>query len=37
MREGTLQATLLMGDEDLEVVGESYRQDNLWRAVGRPC
>jgi hypothetical protein len=35
MREGTLRATLLMGDEDLVVVGESYRQDNLWRVVGR--
>jgi predicted Zn-ribbon and HTH transcriptional regulator len=34
MREGTVKATLLMGDEDLEVVGESYRQDNLWRVVG---
>jgi hypothetical protein len=34
MREGTLKATLLTGDEDLEVVGESYRQDNLWRVAG---
>lgn len=34
MREGTLEAALLEGHEDLEVVGESYRQANLWRVVG---
>jgi hypothetical protein len=34
MREGTLEAALLVGDEDLEVVGESHRQDSLWRVVG---
>ena len=34
MREGTLEAALLEGREDLEVVGESHRQDNLWRVLG---
>ena len=34
MGEGTLEAALLEGDEDLEVVGESHRQDNLWRVLG---
>jgi hypothetical protein len=34
MREGTLEAALLEGHEDLEVVGESYRQANLWRMAG---
>jgi hypothetical protein len=34
MHEGTLEAALLEGHEDLEVVGESYRQANLWRMVG---
>jgi hypothetical protein len=34
MREGTLEAALLEGDEDLEVVGESHRQADLWRVVG---
>jgi hypothetical protein len=34
MHEGTLDAALLEGHEDLEVVGESYRQDDLWRVVG---
>jgi hypothetical protein len=34
MHEGTLEAALLEGHEDLEVVGESYRQANLWRVVG---
>lgn len=34
MQEGTLEAALLEGHEDLEVVGESYRQANLWRVVG---
>ena len=34
MHEGTLEAALLGGHEDLEVVGESYRQANLWRMVG---
>lgn len=34
MREGTLEATLVMGAERLEVVGESHRQDELWRVVG---
>lgn len=33
MRDG-LQVALLDGREDLEVVGESYYQDNLWRLVG---
>ena len=28
--------THYVGSETLEVVGESYRQDNLWRAVGIP-
>lgn len=34
MHEGTLNAALLEGHEDLEVVGELRRQDNLWRVVG---
>jgi hypothetical protein len=34
MREGTFKAALLEGCEDLEVVGESRRQDNLWRVLG---
>ena len=34
MHEGTLEAALLEGHEDLEVVGESYRQENLWRVIG---
>jgi hypothetical protein len=34
MREGTLEAALLEGHEDLDVKGESYRQENLWRVVG---
>jgi hypothetical protein len=34
MREGELNAALLEGHDDLEVVGESYRQDSLWRVVG---
>jgi hypothetical protein len=34
MLEGTLEAALLGGREALEVVGESYRQANLWRVVG---
>jgi tetratricopeptide (TPR) repeat protein len=34
MREGTLKVALLDGYEDLEVVGESYRQENLWRLLG---
>jgi hypothetical protein len=34
MRGDTLDAALLEGDEDLEVVGESHRQANLWRVVG---
>jgi hypothetical protein len=34
MHESTLEAALLEGHEDLEVVGESYRQANLWRLVG---
>jgi hypothetical protein len=33
MREGTLQAALLEGRDDLEVVGESYRQENLRRVL----
>lgn len=32
MRDG-IQATLLDGDDDLEVVGESHYQQNLWRLV----
>jgi hypothetical protein len=28
---GALDAALLEGHDDLEVVGESYRQENLWR------
>ena len=36
MRDGA-KAALLEGDRDLEVVGESFYQDNLWRlAVARP-
>jgi hypothetical protein len=34
MHEGTMEAALLDGREDLEVVGESHYQDNLWRIVG---
>jgi len=34
MREGTLEVALLEGHEDLEVVGESHRQENLWRVLG---
>jgi hypothetical protein len=34
MHEGTLEAALLEGHEALKVVGESYRQGNLWRVVG---
>jgi hypothetical protein len=30
----TLEVTLITGDESLEVVGESYRQDALWMIVG---
>ena len=33
MREGA-QVALLDGDEDLEVVGESFYQDNLWQLAG---
>jgi hypothetical protein len=33
MRDG-MQAAMVEGDEDLEVVGESHYQDNLWRLVG---
>jgi hypothetical protein len=33
MHEGTLEAALLEGHEDLEVVGELYRQANLLRVV----
>jgi hypothetical protein len=33
MRDG-IEASLLDGNEDLEVVGESYYQENLWRLVG---
>jgi hypothetical protein len=35
MHEDTLEAALLEGHEDLEVVGESYRQTNLWLVFGR--
>jgi hypothetical protein len=34
MREGTLAAALLEGHDDLEVVGESFRQENLWCVLG---
>ena len=34
MRGDTLEAALLEGHEDLEVVGESHRQENLWRVLG---
>jgi hypothetical protein len=34
MHEGTVEAALLEGREDLEVVGESYHQADLWRVVG---
>jgi hypothetical protein len=34
MRKGTLEAALLEGHDDLEVVGESRRQENLWRGLG---
>jgi hypothetical protein len=34
MCEGMLEAALLKGHDDLEVVGESRRQENLWRALG---
>src|SRR6185437_10766268 len=33
MRNGA-QVVLLDGDEDLEVVGESYYQENLWQLAG---
>jgi hypothetical protein len=33
MRDGA-QVALLEGDEDLEVVGESFYQDNLWHLAG---
>lgn len=34
MRDG-MEAALVDGDEDLEVVGESFHQENLWRLAGR--
>jgi hypothetical protein len=34
MGASTLEAALLEGREDLEVVGESHHQDHLWRIVG---
>jgi hypothetical protein len=34
MHEDALEPALLQGHEDLEVVGESYRQDNLWHVFG---
>lgn len=34
MHEGTLNAALCEGYDDLEVVGELHHQDNLWRVVG---
>ncbi|HUB42361.1 MAG TPA: hypothetical protein VMA72_26210 [Streptosporangiaceae bacterium] len=34
MREGSMRATLLEGFEDLEVIGESHFQHNLWRILG---
>src|SRR5882724_4741764 len=33
-RVGTVEATLYSGHETLEVVGESHRQEALWRIVG---
>ena len=30
----TISVSLLNGSEDLQVVGESFHQDNLWRVVG---
>lgn len=33
MRDG-IEVSLLEGNEDLEVVGESYYQENLWHLVG---
>lgn len=33
MRDG-IEAVVLDGDEDLEVVGESFYQENLWRLAG---
>jgi hypothetical protein len=32
--EQEVEVTLVTGDETLEVVGESYRQEALWRLVG---
>jgi hypothetical protein len=34
MRKDVLNVALLEGHDDLEVVGESHRQDSLWRVVG---
>lgn len=34
MGEGALEAALVEGDEDLDVVGESHRQEELWRVLG---
>jgi hypothetical protein len=34
VRTQTIRATLYVGDETLEVVGESHYQDALWRIVG---
>jgi hypothetical protein len=34
MREGQLKATLMEGHQGLNVVGESFYQDNIWRAIG---
>ena len=34
MGEGTVEAALVEGDEDLDVVGELHRQDSLWRVLG---
>jgi hypothetical protein len=36
MRDG-MEVTLLEGTDDLEVVGESFHQDNLWRLVSPHC
>jgi hypothetical protein len=36
MRGGALDAALVEGNEDLEVVGESHRQESLWRVLGGP-
>lgn len=34
MVEGTMEAILCSGHQNLDVVGESMYQDNLWRVIG---